>query len=127
MRKFSTLNIGINRYKLGFLFLFMISVIYTQEYSISGRTQNESGKKIASRLVLYSSDKKLIDSFETSNNGKFKFKKIPNGGYLINLYGDNGYSSTENISVSNSDLNNELSDWLRLNSESLKFFLTIKG
>ena len=106
MRKFSTLNTEIFRYVLMVSFLSTYSIIYSQEYSISGRTLNESGKKMATRLVLYNSDKKLIETIKTSNNGKFKFKNILNGGYLINIYGDNGYSGTENVSVNNSDLNN---------------------
>ena len=89
MRKFSTLNTKIFRYVLIVSILSTYSIIYTQEYSISGRTLNESGKKMASRLVLYNSDKKLIETIKTSNNGKFKFKNILNGGYLINIYGDN--------------------------------------
>ena len=61
MRKFSTLNTEIFRYVLIVSFLSTYSITYSQEYSISGRTLNESGKKMASRLVLYNSDKKLIE------------------------------------------------------------------
>ena len=80
-------------------FMVNTTILLSQEYSISGKTLNESGKKLATRIVLYDKDKRFIETLSTPNNGKFKFKKIPNGSYLLNLYGDDGHSATEKVSI----------------------------
>ena len=93
-------------------FIVSPTILLSQDYSISGKTLNESGKKLATRIVLYNNDKKILETISTSNNGKFKFKKIPNGSYLLNLYGDDGHSGTEKISIDGgnvSDLELQLS------------------
>ena len=105
-RKFSTLKFSYNRYYCILLYLLNLSFLYTQEYTISGKSQNESGKKLATRIVLYDNDKRFIEVYSTSNNGKFKFKKIVNGSYLLNLYGDNGYSAMEKVSVEGNNVAN---------------------
>jgi len=79
--------------------------IYGQGYSISGRTFNPAGKKIGPvRIVLYDLDKKKVVDFDTPGSGKFKLRNIPDGNYTMNIYGEDGYSGTENISVSGSNI-----------------------
>jgi len=89
----------------GLLFLFCITVVWSQTYPITGRVYDESGKKIGpARIIIYNLDKKLVDEIETGNNGKFKFKEITAGNYTMNLYVDGGYSATLNINVGSDDL-----------------------
>jgi hypothetical protein len=105
-RKISTLNISVYK-KLSILFCTAsLTILFSQEFSISGKTLNESGKKLATRIVLYDKDKRFIETISTSNNGKFKFKKITNGNYLLNLYGDDGHSKTEKVSVEGANVSN---------------------
>ena len=79
--------------------------VYGQGYSISGRTYNEAGKKIGSgQIILYDLDKKKVADFKTPGSGKFKLKNIQDGNYTINLYADGGYSGTEKVLVSGSDV-----------------------
>ena len=81
--------------------IIFLSSIYAQGYTFSGRTFNEAGKKIGPvRIVIYDIDKKKIVDITTPKNGKFKFKDIPDGNYTLNLYGDNGYTGSENITIS---------------------------
>ncbi len=79
----------------------LTSFILGQGYDVTGRAFNEAGKKLGPvRLVIYDQDKKKVIELETPNNGKFKFKNIPDGKYTMNIYGPDGYGKTENFSVS---------------------------
>ena len=78
---------------------------YGQGHTITGRAFNEAGKKIGPvRIVLYDLDKKKVVDFDTPGSGKFKLRNIPDGNYTMNIYGEDGYSGTENISVSGSNI-----------------------
>jgi len=75
--------------------------VYGQGYTISGRAFNEAGKKIGPiRIVLYDLEKRKVIEMETPASGKFKLKNIPDGNYTMNVYGEDGYGGTENISIS---------------------------
>ena len=83
------------------LFILLFSSASGQGYEVTGRAFDEIGKKIGPvRLVLYDQDKKKVIEVETPNRGKFKLKNIPDGKYVLNIYGPDGYGITENISVS---------------------------
>ena len=56
------------------------------------------------RIVLYDQDKKKVIELETPANGKFKLKNIPDGKYTANLYGTDGYGTTEKFTISGSAL-----------------------
>ena len=78
--------------------------IHGQSYEISGRTFNEAGKKIGpSNIVVYDANKKRVAELETPSSGKFKFKNLPDGKYIINFYASGGYGLTENVTLSGSD------------------------
>ena len=80
------------------------SIIHGQSYEISGRTFNEAGKKIGpSTIIVYDANKKRVAELETPSSGKFKFKNLPDGKYIINFYASNGYGLTENVSLSGAD------------------------
>ena len=44
------------------------TILLSQEYSISGKTLNKSGKKLATRIVLYDKDKRFIETLSTPKN-----------------------------------------------------------
>ena len=76
-----------------------------QGYQVSGRAFNEAGKKLGPvRIVIYDQDKRKVTEVETGGNGKFKMKNIPDGKYTMNIYGPDGYGTTENITVSGANL-----------------------
>ena len=96
-----------------------------QGYEVTGRAFDDTGKKIGPvRLVLYDQDKKKVIEVETPNSGKFKLKNIPDGKYVLNIYGPDGYGITENISVNGakiSDLEPKLNpypDQVQLKTEA---------
>ena len=63
-----------------------ISFIHGQSYEISGRTFNEAGKKIGpSTIVVYDANKKRVAELETPSSGKFKFKNLSDGKYILNF------------------------------------------
>ena len=86
------------------ILMFFCGIAHGQDYEISGRTFNEAGKKTGpARIVVYDSNKKRIAELETPASGKFKLKNIPDGKYIINFYGPDGYGITENVTVSGAD------------------------
>ncbi|MBI89260.1 MAG: hypothetical protein CMG60_04160 [Candidatus Marinimicrobia bacterium] len=104
-RKINILNPSLYRcFLCTYIFLWM-SFIFGQEYDISGRSFDETGKKFGPvRIVLYDQDKKKVIELETPTNGKFKLKNIPDGKYTMNLYGIDGYGTTEKFTISGSAL-----------------------
>ena len=85
--------------------LLWVGSIFGQEFTVSGRVFDEAGKKMGpARIVLYDLDKKKVAEFETPGSGKFKFKKIPNGSYTMNIYGENGYGGMEKVSISGANI-----------------------
>ena len=81
-----------------------ISFVHGQSYEISGRTFNEAGKKIGpSTIVVYDANKKRVAELETPSSGKFKFKNLSDGKYIINFYASDGYGLTENVTISGAD------------------------
>ena len=93
---------GINRF---IPLILCLSFIMGQGYQVSGRAFNEAGKKLGPvRIVIYDQDKRKVTEVETGGNGKFKMKNIPDGKYTMNIYGPDGYGTTENITVSGANL-----------------------
>ena len=102
------------------LFILLSSYALGQGYEIAGRAFNEQGKKIGPvRLVLYDQDKKKVIEVETPNSGKFKLKNIPDGKYVLNIYGPDGYGITENITV-NGDKISDLQPKLNPNPDQVQ-------
>ena len=96
-----------------------------QGYEVTGRAFDDTGKKIGPvRLVLYDQDKKKVIEVDTPNSGKFKLKNIPDGKYVLNIYGPDGYGITENISVSGAKISdlapklNSYPDQVQLKTEA---------
>ena len=65
------------------IFMFIGTSPYAKTYTINGRVLNSQGDKVKGATLSLFSDGDLITEQETSGNGKFKFKKIDAGSYVI--------------------------------------------
>ena len=65
------------------IFMFIGNSPYAKTYTINGRVLNSQGDKVKGATLSLFSDGDLITEQETSGNGKFKFKKIDAGSYVI--------------------------------------------
>ena len=91
--------------RYAFVVFLLVSQIFAQTFSISGRVYNESGKKLPNaRLTLYSMKHQLVATGKARSNGKFKFKKIKPGKYTLNIYGEGGYTATQEIDLKSSEV-----------------------
>ncbi|MFL3014450.1 MAG: SpaA isopeptide-forming pilin-related protein, partial [Candidatus Neomarinimicrobiota bacterium] len=120
MRKLCTHLLLYGGWRSFTIFILLSSCALGQGYEINGRAFNEQGKKIGPvRLVLYDQDKKKVIEVETPNSGKFKLKNIPDGKYVLNIYGPDGYGVTENITI-NEDNISELQPKLNPNPDQVQ-------
>jgi len=65
------------------IFMFIGNSPYAKTYTLNGRVLNPQGDKVKGATLSLFSDGDLITEQETSGNGKFKFKKIDAGSYVI--------------------------------------------
>ena len=65
------------------IFMFIGNSPYAKTYTLNGRVLNSQGDKVKGATLSLFSDGDLITEQETSGNGKFKFKKIDAGSYVI--------------------------------------------
>ena len=65
------------------IFMFIGDVSYAKTYTLNGRVLNTEGDKVKGATLSLFSDGDLITEQETGGNGKFKFKKIDQGNYVI--------------------------------------------
>ena len=72
------------RFVLAMLALMFIgTVAYGKDNTITGRVLNSDGKKVKGATLTLLSDGNLISEEETGGNGKFKFKKLKDGDYVL--------------------------------------------
>ena len=72
------------RFVLAMLALMFIgTVAYGKDNTITGRVLNSDGKKVKGATLTLLSDGNLISEKETGGNGKFKFKKLEDGDYVL--------------------------------------------
>ena len=65
------------------IFMFIGGTSYAKTYTLNGRVLDSQGDKVKGATLSLFSDGDLISEQETSGNGKFKFKKIDQGNYVI--------------------------------------------
>lgn len=65
------------------IFMFIGNSPYAKTYTLNGRVLNSQGDKVKGATLSLFSDGDLITEQETRGNGKFKFKKIDAGSYVI--------------------------------------------
>ena len=65
------------------IFMFIGNFAYTKKYTLSGRVLDSDGKKTKSATLQLFMDGDLLKQEETSGNGKFKFKKLEAGEYVL--------------------------------------------
>ena len=72
------------RFVLAMLALMFIgTVAYGKGNTITGRVLNSDGNKVKGATLTLLSDGNLISEKETGGNGKFKFKKLEDGDYVL--------------------------------------------
>ena len=72
------------RFVLAMLALMFIgTVAYGKGNTITGRVLNSDGNKVKGATLTLLSDGNLISEEETRGNGKFKFKKLEDGDYVL--------------------------------------------
>tara|TARA_B110000858_G_scaffold63819_1_gene74002 strand:+ start:10302 stop:11468 length:1167 start_codon:yes stop_codon:yes gene_type:complete len=72
------------RFVLAMLALMFIgTVAYGKGNTITGRVLNSDGNKVKGATLTLLSDGNLISEKETGGNGKFKFKKLKDGDYVL--------------------------------------------
>tara|TARA_B110000046_G_scaffold96031_1_gene103653 strand:- start:4405 stop:5571 length:1167 start_codon:yes stop_codon:yes gene_type:complete len=72
------------RFVLAMLALMFIgTVAYGKGNTITGRVLNSDGNKVKGATLTLLSDGNLISEEETGRNGKFKFKKLEDGDYVL--------------------------------------------
>jgi|TARA_B110000967_G_C18896003_1_gene570693 hypothetical protein len=72
------------RFVLAMLALMFIgTVAYGKGNTITGRVLNSDGNKVKGATLTLLSDGNLISEEETGGNGKFKFKKLKDGDYVL--------------------------------------------
>ena len=87
--------------------ILLLGQIIAQTFEISGKVLNESGKKLGNaRLTLYSMKHQLVSTVTSRSNGKFKFKKIRPDKYTLNIYGEGGFTSTQEIDLRSASAKN---------------------
>ena len=117
------INLKSNSFLMGTMQLFIILMLFSglmgQGYEISGRVFKEDGKgKLGPvRIVLYDQNKKKV--VELEQPGKFKLKNIPDGKYMANFYGPDGYGKTHNIEIAG-DNKKDLSITLNPNPDQVQ-------
>ena len=98
------------------IFMFIGDVSYAKTYTLNGRVLNTEGDKVKGATLSLFSDGDLITEQETGGNGKFKFKKIDQGNYVIQAsHSEFGSKEvivdlTENKDVGNITLSTEKPD-----------------
>ena len=127
MRKLCTPSLFSYRWSSIITLILFISSALGQGYEVVGRAFDESGKKIGPvRLVLYDQDKKKVIEVETPSSGKFKLKNIPDGKYVLNIYGPEGHGITENITISGAKIT-DLEPQLRSNPDQVQVKMEAAG
>ena len=87
--------------------ILLLGQVIAQTFEISGKVLNESGKKLGNaRLTLYSMKHQLVSTVTSRSNGKFKFKKIRPDKYTLNIYGEGGFTSTQEIDLRSASAKN---------------------
>ena len=77
------------------IFMFIGNSPYAKTYTLNGRVLNSQGDKVKGATLSLFSDGDLITEQETGGNGKFKFKKIDEGNYVIQAsHGEFGSKET---------------------------------
>ena len=65
------------------IFMFIGSFAYSKTYTLNGRVMDSDGKKAKNTTLSLFMDGDLLKQEKTGGNGKFKFKKLEEGEYVL--------------------------------------------
>jgi hypothetical protein len=89
------------------IFMFIGGSSYAKTYTLKGRVLDSQGDKVKGATLSLFSDGDLITEQETGGNGKFKFKKIDQGNYVIQAsHGEFGSKETIVDLIDDKDVGN---------------------
>ena len=77
-----------NSILLSTIFLIAFSFVQGKDYDISGKVVDSSGEKVGKVTVLLLDNNELeVQSTKAKGSGKFKFKKVLTGQYIVSVDG----------------------------------------
>ena len=66
------------------IFLLLGSILYSKDkYTLEGQVFNNDGGKVKKAEIVIRKDGDTVDQIKTKGNGKFKFKKLEGGDYVL--------------------------------------------
>lgn len=78
------------------IFMFIGNFAYSKTYTLNGRVMDSDGKKAKNTTLSLFMDGDLLKEEKTGGNGKFKFKKLEEGEYVLQASND-VFGSNETI------------------------------
>ena len=67
------------------IFMLVGSVLSARKLTLEGQVLNEDGKRVKKAELTLSKDGSTLEEEKTKGNGKFKFKKLEEGEYVLNV------------------------------------------
>lgn len=67
------------------IFMLVGSVLSARKLTLEGQVLNEDGKRVKKAKLTLSKDGSTLEEEKTKGNGKFKFKKLEEGEYVLNV------------------------------------------
>ena len=87
------------------IFILVGSSLYAKKLTVEGQILDEDGGKVKKAELTLSKDGTVLEEERTNGNGKFKFKKLEEGEYVLNAsHEDYGSSDTTFFLSGNIDL-----------------------
>ncbi len=78
------------------VFLLLGTLVFAKGVTLSGRIVNSDGKKVKKAMLTLLSGGEVVEEDKTGRNGKFKFKKLEKGDYVLQATHDE-FGSAEMI------------------------------
>ncbi|MBT3840001.1 MAG: carboxypeptidase regulatory-like domain-containing protein [Candidatus Marinimicrobia bacterium] len=82
------------------VFILLGTFAFAKGATLSGKIVNSDGKKVKKALLTLLDNGKVVKEEKTGGNGKFKFKKLPEGEYVLQVVHDEYGSAEMTITVS---------------------------
>ena len=96
-----------NRILLSIIFLIAFNFGQGKDYDISGKVVDSSGEKVGKVTVLLLDKNELeVQSTKAKGSGKFKFKKVLSGQYIVSVDGGELGKGSAPVTVEEDDVKN---------------------
>ena len=96
-----------NSILLSTIFLIAFNFVQGKDYDISGKVVDSSGEKVGKVTVLLLDKEELeVQSTTAKGSGKFKFKKVLSGQYIVSVDGGELGKGSASVTVEEDDIKN---------------------